>query len=400
MNFGFDLTFERVCHLSLKKVMQKYILTTLIPLIFLIPHIADAGTIIRPVMNSGLVGYWDFQEGAGDKAYDKSGNGNHGTLTNMDPNTDWVDGQIGQALDFDGSDDYVDCGSDSSITNINDEFTGSAWIHREGGDEGDRVISIRDDSNNRGYILSGKGVEFFESTGNKHDLVNDSWAALNEWYHIVAVKEDTETQSIIKIYKNGELLDSVSETKWDIGSSDDSAIMGSDPCNSLHLFNGQIDEVRIYNRALSDSEIERLYKFTKPKIKAPTRDGLVGYWSMDEGTGTHVGDMSGNGNHGTMQNMDPATDWVAGKYGQALDFDGSDDYVQVSDDNSLDGMNELSISFWAYFDSDLAGSYGTWFRTILSKGNHSSQDYGLYWGWDDDPILQTLYGLLMVVRFV
>ena len=75
--------------------------------ILCLPMITSASTIIRPVMNSGLVGYWNFQEGTGTTAYDKSGKRNHGTLTNMDPTTDWVDGKLGGGLDFDGSDDYI-----------------------------------------------------------------------------------------------------------------------------------------------------------------------------------------------------------------------------------------------------------------------------------------------------
>jgi len=65
---------------------------------------ASATAIIsKPTNNLGLIGYWDFNLGKGaSTAYDLSGNGNNGTLTNMDVNTDWVDSNsgLGQALDF------------------------------------------------------------------------------------------------------------------------------------------------------------------------------------------------------------------------------------------------------------------------------------------------------------
>ena len=58
---------------------------------------------------------------------------------------------------------------------------------------------------------------------------------------------------------------------------------------------------------------------------------LVGSWHLNEGSGaTTAADTSGNGNNGTLTNMDPATDWVNGKFGKALDFDGSDDYVDAT----------------------------------------------------------------------
>jgi hypothetical protein len=56
------------------------------------------------------------------------------------------------------------------------------------------------------------------------------------------------------------------------------------------------------------------------------RAGLVGYWKLDEGSGTIASDSSGNGHDGTIEG-DPQ--WVAGMYGQALDFDGTDDYVDI-----------------------------------------------------------------------
>ena len=95
------MNFNKFLKISMN--FNKFLLVSIFAVTLLAaPSLVNAGTIIRPVLNSGLVGYWNFQEGAGTTAYDKSGNGNHGALTNMDPNTDWSDGQIGGGLDFDG----------------------------------------------------------------------------------------------------------------------------------------------------------------------------------------------------------------------------------------------------------------------------------------------------------
>ncbi|MHC4168510.1 MAG: hypothetical protein ACYSWQ_16280 [Planctomycetota bacterium] len=79
----------------------------LICLIVSVTALLAAGTA-----SADLVGHWRFDEGSGTTAFDSSGNGNDGTL-NGGPN--WVVGYLGGALEFDGSDDWVDCGNDPSL---------------------------------------------------------------------------------------------------------------------------------------------------------------------------------------------------------------------------------------------------------------------------------------------
>ncbi len=87
-------------------------------LIYLISFVFVLG-LAAGIANADLVGYWKFDEGSGNTAYDLSNYTNDGTI-NGDPK--WVAGKIGAALEFDGSDDYVDCGNDPSL-NINDRIT-------------------------------------------------------------------------------------------------------------------------------------------------------------------------------------------------------------------------------------------------------------------------------------
>jgi len=75
----------------------------------------------------GLVGHWRFNEGTGSTAKDSSPFGNNGTIHGAS----WVRGKFGYALKFDGTDDYVDCGSDDSL-NITDAITIEAWIYPKG----------------------------------------------------------------------------------------------------------------------------------------------------------------------------------------------------------------------------------------------------------------------------
>ena len=75
----------------------------------------------------------------------------------------------------------------------------------------------------------------------------------------------------------------------------------------------------------------------------PLAAGLVGAWLCNEGSGGTVQDYSGNGNTGTLTNMDPSTDWVPGPDGYCLDFDGSNDYINVPSHPALDNLSECSI---------------------------------------------------------
>ena len=129
-------------------------------------------------------------------------------------------------------------------------------------------------------------------------------------------------------------------------------------------FDGLIDEVRIYNRALSANEIQTLYNIgatTKFNV-SPTKyltDGLVGYWTMDGSnvnwkTGA-VTDSSARGNTGTITNMATSTGVAIGKIGQALKFDGVDDYVKTPNGGSLN-KGPFTISVWSYVTGENAAN--------------------------------------------
>ena len=80
----------------------------------------------------------------------------------------------------------------------------------------------------------------------------------------------------------------------------------------------------------------------------------LGLWLFDEGKGEVAKDSSGNGNHGTLKNGAICTD---GKYGKAVDLDGSDDYFEIPDGPSLDGMEEITVAAWVFLRSFNANGY-------------------------------------------
>jgi len=291
------------------------------------------GEIPSDTFTRGLVAYWSFDEGTGNTAYDASGNGNNGTLTN---GPKWTKGKSGSALSFDGSNDYVDCGSDESL-DITDEITIEAWVKAASFPASSYYNTL---VNKRGNYA----ISLYASPGSSTATiryifcgVDSSWietgvsVGLNEWAHISVVWDG----NIEKVYLNGDEVYSRSAS----GSmSPTDEIMGIGGGWSGEYFNGLIDEVRIYNRALSAEEIRYHYNRGRP----------VAHWKFDEGSGGSIYDATDNNNDGVLHlgtsgNTATGSAWVAGKHGLALSFDGVDDYVEVPDDESLNITEGITV---------------------------------------------------------
>ncbi len=99
---------------------------------------------------------------------------------------------------------------------------------------------------------------------------------------------------------------------------------------------------------------------TSLSIANPAEDGLVAYWSFDEGTGKTAADATGNGHDGEFKG---APKWVAGKFGTALEFDGVDDHVAVADNAALDIQENITLMAW-FSPNDVLTS-----RRLMVKNN-------------------------------
>ncbi len=132
--------------------------------------------------DSGLIAYWEFDEGSGTIAYDSAGN-NDGTIYGAQ----WTTGQAGGALSFDGVDNYVDCGNDESL-DFTDAITIGAWVKRRNFDtHGTIAGKSNGDLITAGYSLCSYigGLEFnFYSNGWRRTIPPVSIPA-NEWHHVV-----------------------------------------------------------------------------------------------------------------------------------------------------------------------------------------------------------------------
>ena len=230
---------------------------------------STATATINVQVTSGLVAWWKFDEGSGSTATDSSGNGNTGTLVNSPT---WVAGHAVNALSFNGSNQYVNLPT-TGINQDNQAFSVSAWINTNDITVYQKIVGNSTPHGawgvNNGYtalfgINGGGSVGFYfgktqvwYAVQNTGDLLSN-----NTWYHLVGTYDGSLSTSGIKIYVDGVLQSTTPDGSFgSTPSATDLWKIGGDGAsgNIENVFNGSIDEVRIYNRELTPTEITNIY---------------------------------------------------------------------------------------------------------------------------------------------
>jgi len=219
---------------------------------------------VHHALGSEAVGIWSFDEGSGATAYDASGYGNNGTLYNFASPHGWTTdtpSNTGYALSFDGVDDYV------SLPSMKPQyFTISLWVNFLENYNQKRFAGMvfSGDSNYAWGINANYNNNYKISARISTGASARNWAIedLNStnyppgWHHLVLMADG----NTLSYYKNGNFVDSASQTIQNSGTPSGLSIgrwgtyIGSDG-----YFNGLIDEVRIYEKALETAQIEELY---------------------------------------------------------------------------------------------------------------------------------------------
>jgi hypothetical protein len=210
-------------------------------------------------VSADLAGWWRFEEGGGSDANDSSGNGNDGALQG---DTHWTAGKIGDyALAFDGNGDYVDVPGSGSL-DFTGSFSVSAWVKPTASPSADMSwFGYHHGGISRSIVLrvyvSGKiRFGFYYS-----DLdTADGAMSFGVWNHVVATYDfDTDTS---KIYVDGEPSASGNVGPY-LGGTQTMKI-GMYRVGEEQYFDGDIDDVRVYNKALSEGEVGYLYLLGSP----------------------------------------------------------------------------------------------------------------------------------------
>jgi len=203
----------------------------------------------------GLVLWLKFNEGSGNIAYDSSFYNNHGTIYGAT----WTDGKFGKALSFDGVDDYVEVPNEDRLTYLT-PITIAVWIYPTEFNIDNEIISSTYGAG--GYELAimndGTKVKFQYHNGTQWRVSAFSYTfSTNKWYFIAV----TYSANGGEMFINGESIGTFPYTGDIVNPPNTDSLFIGTCANPEYRewFNGTIDEVRIYNRALSENEIKMLY---------------------------------------------------------------------------------------------------------------------------------------------
>jgi hypothetical protein len=285
------------------------------------------------------------------------------------------------SLSFDGNDDYVTCGNGTSVQITGTALTLEAWVHptawKTSSFEGS--IVTKQGSGSDGYVLRAGAsgtVSFAIGDGSAwHEALSASGAlALNRWQHVAGTYDGTT----LRIFVDGKQVATQSASA-SITSSSDALVIGSSAGYlTSREWQGYIDEVRVWNTTRKPQQLlDNMYQSL-----AGSESGLQAYYRMTNGSGTTVTDNTSNANTGTAT---AAVTWYTTttsrilsttadmlrvvRPGNALDFDGTDDYVSIAHSGVHNPATALTVEAWVNLATPASN------QKIVSKSNGTSTGY-------------------------
>ena len=218
--------------------------------------------VARADITTGLVGYWNFDEGSGTNAADSSVSGNSGTLISSPT---WGSAKINNGLVFNGS-NYVDVGNPASLQ-LTGSMTLSGWVYATANPADDGQIIAKSNDNDGWQLKTSPdtGSHTFAVALGRGTYHTQRYSAtvrqLNAWYHVTGVYN--ASSQTLDIYVNGQ-LDNGILSNGPVPPSQTNANLNVNIGRRTGGYNfiGTLDDVRVYNRVLSASDISELYSFT------------------------------------------------------------------------------------------------------------------------------------------
>lgn len=320
-------------------------------------------------------------------ARERTGNANsvtYGTAATV------ATGKVGQALSFNGSTSYASS-TDAAAIKPTSGISYGGWVY----------VSATPAANQsmleKGTATSTAGYGLYVTSENKfclgiktaggYEQGAGSAVTTGKWHHVMVTYDSSTPTLYVDGYAQSLATGTGCTLTQNTGAitQDTSALYFGARAGTSQFFNGRLDDVRVYNRALTATEVSHLYSAgtgstagvsstvsTSGSSGQSFGSGLAGYWTMDgkDTTITTIVDRTGSGNTATLSN----TAAVAGKLGQGLSLNGSTSYASMSDASSLDPTAAISYGGWVYVSATPAAN-----QSVLEKGTATSTaGYGLY----------------------
>lgn len=311
---------------------------------------------VVPFLQNGLVAWYPFNGNANNAV----GTGSDGSVSGASL-VYGIDGSANSAYNFDGVDDYIEV---SPMLSSYTSFTISAWEKGVGGpsaNSGHGYIVHQGTSRNQGdsiYWIGSSGSGYYDGdvsgyTGTTTTTANDVYT-----WHLVTMTYDGTTRTV---YVDGvqqktgarSLTNPTTNTRMTIG--------GTAHDSAFRPFKGVIDDVRIYDRALSSTEVTALYNSTNP---TSDMNGMVAWYPLNN----NADNATGLGNNGTISGA-TSTTGQSGQTNSAYSFDGVDDYINLGTSPTIGSLvNNLTVSTW-FSQPVYSGAKGILSASRLNSAN-------------------------------
>jgi hypothetical protein len=325
-------------------------------------YTASDGTGPAAPPKPGLVASYSFDEGTGTVAHDSTGNHNLSIK-----GAKWVLGKYGTGLEFNAANKDILTVPGTEDLRLK-EFTLEAWINPDESRKFAPVIS-KTEAGDYGYALYAGG----ETPGYPEGYVtNHSWVDAfvyaeeplenKHWTHVVLTNDGKDLSLIV----NGALVAQEPSIGVQAGKGPLN-IGGDEPFAAGGAFDGKLDELRVYERALSVTEA-RSDKNTA--IQSPPTGGPVAAYPFDAASAGYTLDMSGKNHHAATKSVTA----VAGKYGNALEFKAANKSGLTIPDSEDLRFEKFTLEAWVNPSETRAHA------PIIAKGSPSGYGYALYAG--------------------
>lgn len=328
---------------------------------YILKDIVDGfGNPIPRSPGDNVMGLWHFDESSGSTAYDSSDYSNdatiYGATVGVTANNP-ASGDFAKCLEFDGTNDYATVPNDATLVCGRDSLTVEAWIYPDTIVGYDRIVTKKWQY----YLNLESGYLAWSISGGSPAGYLYSTAALptGQWTHVAG----TWDGSVSRIYING-VLNKYMAVTGTMNNYYYPVYIGNSQDESRY-FDGKIDEVCITDYA---------------KYKT----NLCGSWNFDETHGVPIKTYDGSrrGYDGTLSSS-PAL--VAGKFGNCLSFDGSDDYVQCGDMTDFEFTGDFTVSAWFKKDTNSNN------QLMVSKWTGAGSGSQWWLGFYNDKLAFGLY---------